>query len=139
MQNNNNIANMDGKIITFKGYWTTSDVIMNPKALFIYGDNNIGKGKGGQAIIRDLPNTFGIPTKKYPSNNSNAYYTDAEIIENIRRIRSAINSIVYLSSRYEYVVLPENGFGTGLADLPRKAPGTYKYLVSAVEQMKKLI
>lgn len=51
----------------FEGYWTVNDARSNKNSLFVYGDNDIKKGKKGQAIIRDEPNAIGIPTKKYPS------------------------------------------------------------------------
>lgn len=127
------------KIVIFKGYWSVEDVKRYPHALFVYGDNNVHKGRGGQAIIRDLPNTIGIPTKKYPSNHSNSFYSDNEYNNNISKINNAINLIILRSESYKYVVLPENGFGTGLAQLPIKAPKTYKYLLKAIEKLNKQI
>jgi hypothetical protein len=127
------------KIIIFKGYWTINDVKRYPHALFVYGDNNAKIGKGGQAIIRDLSNTIGIPTKKYPSNRYESFYTDSEYQDNINHISNAINNIITLSKHYKYVVLPEDGFGTGFADLPNKAPKTYAFLVNAVNKLKKKI
>ena len=127
------------KIVIFKGYWTISDVKKNSNALFVYGDNDVHIGKGGQAIIRDLPNTIGIPTKKYPSNKPSSFYTDSEYISNIVRITDAINKIIDRSIKYKYVVLPEDGFGTGLAQLPTKAPRTFAFLVNAIEDLKKII
>lgn len=64
---------MPSKIIIFDGFWTIDDVKRYPHALFVYGDNNVQRGLGGQAIIRNLPNTVGIPTKNYPSNHPDAF------------------------------------------------------------------
>jgi len=125
--------------LIFNGYWTISDVKNHPNWLFVFGDNNVGKGKGGQAIIRDLSNTIGIPTKKFPSNHSSSFYTDYNYDDNTKRISVAINKIINLSKHYDQVVLPEDGFGTGLAKLPSKAPKTYDFLINSIEQMKKLI
>ena len=127
------------KIIIFKGYWSIDDVNNYPHALFVYGDNNVHKGEGGQAIIRNLPNIIGIPTKKYPSNHPDAFYSDIDYVANIRNIDNAINSIILRSKSYKYVVLPEDGFGTGLARLPTKAPKTYNYLLESIDRLKKLI
>lgn len=127
------------KIIIFKGYWSIEDVKKYPHALFVYGDNNIGQGRGGQAIIRDLPNTIGIPTKKYPSNHPNAFYNDNEYNDNTNRINNAIKTISEKSLNYKYVVFPEDGFGTGLAQLPTKAPKTNAFLVDKINQLKNLI
>jgi hypothetical protein len=49
-----------------------------PEKIFIYGDNLKAFGKGGQAIIRDEPNAFGIPTKRYPSWDDWAFFSDKE-------------------------------------------------------------
>ena len=124
------------KIIIFKGFWSKNDVEKHPDCLFVYGDNDAGIGKGGQAIIRDLSNTIGIPTKKYPSNHASSFYSDTEYDKNIAKIDYAIEKIIILSKKYKYVILPEDGFGTGLADLPKKAPKTFDYLVKAVDSLK---
>ena len=58
---------MAAKQSKFKGWWSKEDCNKNPKALFVFGDNDIEKGIGGQAVIRNCTNTIGIPTKKYPS------------------------------------------------------------------------
>lgn len=50
----------------------------NPEKVFTFGDNMKAFGKGGQAIIRDEPNAFGIPTKRYPSKDNWAYFSDKE-------------------------------------------------------------
>ena len=34
------------------------DCMENPTHIFVFGDNLIGKGKAGQAIIRDNPKLF---------------------------------------------------------------------------------
>ena len=128
-----------GKVIIFNGFWTITDVINNPQWLFVFGDNNIGKGKGGQAIIRDFPNTIGIPTKKYPSNHPLSFYSDNDYADNTKRIDMAINNIFERSKHYKNVVLPADGFGTGLAQLPTKAPKTYAYLVRQIDKLKRTI
>lgn len=130
---------MPSKIVIFKGYWSVADVKRYPHALFIFGDNNVGLSKGGQAIIRGLPNAIGIPTKKYPSDHPNSFYTDSEYSDNVKRITTAINKIIALAPSYKYVVLPEDGLGTGLAQLPTKAPKTYAFLLSAIEKLKSII
>ena len=131
--------NTKSKIRIFQGFWTVADVENDREALFVFGDNNIGKGKGGQAIIRDLPNAIGIPTKKFPSNHQSSFYSDTDFDDNVARITKAINNIIKESVAYEYVVLPADGFGTGLAKLPSKAPKTYAYLVKAVDELKTII
>jgi len=104
----------------------------NPNKLFIFGDNLLGYGKGGQAIIRDEKNAYGIPTKKSPNMSEASFFTDEEFEDNKKILFQIINDIPI--SDYEYVVLPEDGLGTGLAMLPTKAPKTFIYLYSKLTE-----
>ncbi len=124
------------QIKIFKGFWTPQIVRSQPERLFIFGDNDIRKGKRGQAIIRDEPNSIGIPTKKYPSLRAFAFYTDLELEQNKKKIQKAINLIKIESKKYKFLVLPEAGLGTGLAQLPKKAPLTYQFLLNSLEDLK---
>ena len=121
-------------------FWTIKDVRKNNKYLYVFGDNDVKRGKGGQAIIRYEPNTIGIPTKKYPSYNKNAYYYDIEYEENIKKINEALFNVVseFITGKYEKLVLPKDGFGTGLAKLPDNAPKTHKYIKSKIKALIKL-
>jgi len=76
----------------FGRYWTVKDVKNHKDYLFIFGDNDIKRGRGGQAIIRDEPNALGIPTKKYPTRKENAYYTDEEFEENKKKVNLSITN-----------------------------------------------
>lgn len=102
----------------------------HPEALFVFGDNLMRKGKGGQAIIRDEPNAFGIATKVSPSNDDAAFFRDtckrceSVMLEDIERLKRII-----ASRRYEYVVLPAAGIGTGRARLPERAPKLFSHIV----------
>ena len=97
----------------------------NPKCLFIFGCNLLKVGLGGQAIIRKCPNAYGIPTKKLPSQLANSYFSDSDYEENIEHIKKAIDEI---PTNYKAIIFPTDGLGTGLADLPNKAPKTYAFL-----------
>lgn len=116
------------KIEIFNGFWTVDDVKNNPKKLFVFGDNNARIGKGGQAIIRDLPNSIGLRTKKGPSNKPAAFYNDSEYEHNINLIREDILKIKYVSKDYQSIVLSDGGYGTGLSDLERVSPQTFETL-----------
>jgi len=50
----------------------------NPNHIFVFGDNTVRKGKGGAAILRDEPNTYGFITKKIPTHGKDAYYKPNE-------------------------------------------------------------
>jgi len=127
--NKNNKINKT-KILKYVGYWTVNVVMNNPRYLFIYGDNEIHQGRGGQAIIRDCPNTFGIPTKKYPNNNPASFWTDREYHRNCAILNNYFGLLckTIKEKRYDAIIIPENGLGTGLSQLPELAPKTHRYL-----------
>ncbi len=120
------------KIEIFNGYWSIDDVKSNPEKIFIYGDNNARVGKGGQAIIRDLPNTIGIRTKKGPNNKPVAFYNDSEFETNCKNILEDAVKIRSLLLSGKIIVFAKDGYGTGLARLKDLAPKTYQFLVDVL-------
>jgi hypothetical protein len=123
------------KILIIKRY-TLKLVRENRNIYFVFGDNLIGKGKGGQAIIRDEFNTIGVPTKKLPSSFIKSYFTDDELKENKEVIDYAFKIITEKLKEGFYIALPEDGLGTGLSKLPEKAPLTYIYLEKKLDKLK---
>lgn len=112
----------------FKGNWTIKDVIKHSNKIFIYGDNNLMYGKGGQAVIRDLSNTLGIRTKKAPNNLKESFYTDLDYEDNITKIKKDIKVIKNQMDKGKIIVFSSGGYGTGLAKLYKTAPKTFEYL-----------
>lgn len=53
----------------------------NPDCVFVFGDNLERRGKGGAAILRNEPNTYGFITKKRPRNIDSAFYHPEEYEE----------------------------------------------------------
>lgn len=103
----------------------------NPDALVVFGDNLAGWGKGGQAVIRDEPNAVGIPTKKAPRMRENAFLSDADLYA-VRAEAAPI--FARLRAHLEAggtVIWPTNGIGTGLAELPARAPRIWAMLERA--------
>jgi hypothetical protein len=121
------------KIEIFEGFWTEETVRQNPDKIFIFGDNDLRVGKGGQAIIRDLPNTFGIRTKKKPNLHPLSFYNDHEYLDNCQKIRQDVIKITELVEGGKTIVLSSGGYGTGLSKLPEVAPKTFEYLNSLLK------
>lgn len=131
-------------MIIIKQKWIKrEDLQANPNVIYLFGDNELRIGFGGQAKeMRGEPNAVGIVTKKSPT----AFMSDDELILNKQKIDSDFNTIkiklAKLNSFWDsvkgrvVVVIPADGLGTGLADLPNKAPKTYKYLCEKLEQLK---
>ncbi len=125
---------MSKKVVVLS-YYDYRIVRKYPKWLFLFGDNDQKTGTGGQACIRHESNTAGIPTKKRPSNLKLSFYTDEEFKDNDDKIFNAIEHIKYIMVDYDAIVFPANGFGTGLADLPTKAPKTFQILKQHVKNL----
>src|SRR5690606_15554983 len=60
------------------------------------------------------------------------FYIDEEYEKSCEKIQKAIINIIDKSEKYDELVFPENGFGTGLALLPEKAPKTFDYLNAVI-------
>lgn len=107
---------------------TRKYVRANRDKLFVFGDNLERRDFGGQAAeMRGEPNALGIPTKKRPSYNSGAFFTDAEFEQNKAAIDAAFAKILASVSDSIRVVIPSDGLGTGRAQLDRRAPRTFAY------------
>lgn len=112
-------------IVTDKPYHPT-DIFMDTKSLYIFGDNLERIGRGGQACIRPCPNALGIATKKSP----NEFMHDEEFQKNqmsidvdIMNIMKAVENVGYTS-----ITFPKSGFGWGRADIQNQCPRTALYL-----------
>ena len=109
-------------------WYTVEQCRQNPHKLFVYGDNMIRRGKGGQAIIRDEPNTHGIATKRLPSSTTDSFFSDKPDEASI-----ILNDVLDMLSRFEYehyttIVLPAAGLGTGLSEMPKRSPQLFEWL-----------
>lgn len=92
----------------------------NPNAFIVFGDNLICKGKAGEAIIRDEINAFGVPTKRLPSMDSHAFFSDKE-----DEYLAVKNKLIFLWTAHtsgKNIILPESQIGTGLAKLNIYSP-----------------
>ena len=68
---------------------------------------------------------MGIATKISPSMDNAAFMSDKDLVSNKQIIDGDIAKI---KATGKVVVMPKDGFGTGLAKLKEKAPQTYAYL-----------
>jgi len=112
---------------------TRAMVQAEPDTIFLFGDNLLGKGFGGQAKeMRGEPNAIGIPTKRAPSMQSNAFFSDATYEENVKAIDAAFAKIPPNTK----IAVPTAGLGTGLAQLDTRAPKTFAYLQSKLAALQ---
>lgn len=109
---------------------TVSRCNKNPNKIFVFSDNLIGKGKKGQAVIRDCPNAFGIPTKRFPSNKSGSFFTGSK--SDSDAVMKSLIKLRNLSYNGKTIVFPKNGVGTGLANMEYYAPLLYFKMITFI-------
>jgi predicted kinase len=117
-----------------------TEVKENPNTLYLFGDNDVRKGYGGQAKeMRGEPNTIGISTKKLPARTEEAYKTDKDLDINKKIITADINKAIteWNTGKYNRLVIPQ--MGVGLAELPTRAPKTYEFLQQELTRLENSI
>lgn len=122
------------KICIHCEHWTVKYCLGTPDRLYVFSDNDIKTGLGGQAIIRECKNSIGIPTKKLPAYHGLAFYNDKDFKSSCEKIQKAIVEIIIKSAKYKEIVFPVGGFGTERAKLKEKAPKTFKYLNTVIDE-----
>ena len=115
---------------------TREYIQQNKDKVFVFGDNDLRKGFGGQAKeARGEENAIGIRTKKAPCNNPGCFYTDEEYEENIKKIDEDVEEIKKaIAEGKDVVFFPK--IGEGFAKLKEKAPKTYEYLQKKLNEIK---
>ena len=111
------------KYITQKDWFSVKQCNDNPDNLYVFGDNTLRIGKGGQAQIRDCENSFGICTKRTPSTDDDAYFRDTLsdwefIVEDLKKLKE-------VEKKYKSIIFPADGLGTGLSEMPNRCPKLY--------------
>ena len=115
--------------VEYQKFIRREDLRENPDKIFLFGDNTIHVGYGGQAgEMRDEPNAIGIPTLKEPG----VFFNDNEFETNMRLIDEAFKQI----PPDKTVIIPSDGLGTGIARLDRVAPRTFEYLIKKIKELE---
>ena len=114
---------------------TLEEIQSKRKEFFCFGDNVQRWGMGGMArICRGEPNIIGIVTKWAPDRAPNSYFDDATILAQVSLIEEDLIRVALLSIQ-EAVHYPI-GIGSGLAEMPTRAPLTWAYLQTRINQIK---
>jgi hypothetical protein len=133
---------MTGNIIRAPYRITRREIRQNRETTFyVFGDNMLRKGLGGQAReMRNEPNAIGIPTKYFPAmEDQRAFFTDAAMDDH--DVMSDIDDAIYridrlLDEGYD-VVIPLAGVGTGLSELPLRAPRLFNYITQKLQFLER--
>lgn len=90
---------------------------------FVFGDNLVRRGKGGQAReCRNEPNAIGIVTKGLPYWDEKAFLRDADLHIWRKANSAAFTKIEQELADDKTVFFPLGGLGTGRAELQIRAP-----------------
>lgn len=125
---------LDIKVEIQKDWFSVVQATQNPNKLYVFGDNMQRIGRGGQAMIRGVPNAMGIATKCSPAMTTNAFFSDKP--EQGKVILQDINAIVQVlqdkSLGFDTLVLPGNGLGTGLSQMPTRSPQLFDWMNATI-------
>ena len=105
--------------------YTPSLLRTNATKIFVFGDNLVRHGKGGQAVIRLEPNVFGVVTKRYPDFKDSSFFSDKP--EEWFAVEDDLKKLFMLSLT-NTIVFPSGGLGTGLSQLKERSPKIWKKL-----------
>lgn len=118
-------------LLSYQGHLTRELCQQHPLAIFLFGDNRARHGFAGQAGIRNEPNTFGVPTKRIPANAPADFFDGDNAADQLAVVTSLL--MVKAMARSMDVIVPvmdcgHTSLGTGLSQLPIKAPGLYNLI-----------
>lgn len=110
------------------------DLQANPNLLYVFGDNEIRQGLGGQAReMRGEPNACGVATLHAPGQ----FWIEADTPRQCRVIDADLARVVRkLGHEDGTVIWPLEGIGTGLAMLEESAPSTMRHLRARIDQLR---
>jgi hypothetical protein len=110
-----------------------------PDALFVFGDNMARFGFGGQAnACRGQPNAVGVPTKWKPSMWNESFFKDEDFQKVKPSIDEAFGKLEEHLRDGGVVILPSGGIGTGLAELPKRAPAIHLYIMERIDRLREI-
>lgn len=117
---------------------TRADLRANPDTLYAFGDNMARRGMGGQAReMRGEPNAVGVPTKWEPTMHAGAFFDDKDTLA-YEAIEGEFDRLAWHLRAGNTVAIPADGLGTGLADLPRRAPRIHAYIEGRIRQLQEI-
>lgn len=112
------------------------DLRNNPDAVYLFGDNVRRKGMGGQAAaMRGEPNAIGIATKWAPDNRETSFFSDDDLERISPIITEDFLKAFNARSRGLLIVIPADGLGTGLSQLPERAPTVNQLVVDFLDAL----
>lgn len=121
------------------------DLKANPHLLYIFGDNLERTGYGGQAKeMRGEPNAFGIATKRKAAHGADdCYFFDGQndaklkVSGDFLRLGAIISMAMQSPTpKFNGIVVPLDGIGTGLALLNKNAPKLLQLIERRIDALE---
>lgn len=129
---------MKGSVIRQK-WISRKDLVSNRGTLYVFGDNMDRVGLGGQAgAMRGEPNAVGVPTKWSPGMSNKDFFRDSDISVIRSVLDREFDKLRVHLQKGGNVVIPEDGLGTGLSELPIRAPAILNYIEQKIHELVEL-
>lgn len=115
-----------------------ADLKANPQNLYVFGDNESRRGMGGQAAqCRGEPNAVGVATKRTPAMADSDMWSDLDFARCAGIIDKDMAPLFEHVRKGGTVVFPKAGIGTGLSQLPQRAPALMEHIRTRVRELVK--
>lgn len=125
--------------LIFQDRITRKDLQSCPSVLWAFGDNEARAGRGGQAKeCRGEPNAVGVATKRSPSQAESAFWSDDDFVRCAMVIDTDMAPLFDHIRQGGTVVFPKAGIGTGLSELPARAPRLMEHIRARVRELQRL-
>ena len=123
----------------FEKHITRQMLKNSPDTLFVFGDNMLEQGLGGQAKeMRGESNAVGIPTKYAPGMREADFFINDDLKKAKPVIDERFTRLKQHAEKGGDIVWPEDGIGTGLAELEKRAPKIWAYIEDQFIELDKL-
>ena len=100
-------------VLPVNGIVTKEYLDNNSNVIFVFGDNTIGIGYGGAAVLRDHVQSYGLITKVYPDNADSSYYTVKEYKPIFEREMTLLKQFIQQNKNKLFLI---SKLGAGLAN-----------------------
>jgi len=122
-----------------KGFWTRDQVARDTDSVYVFGDNSEDAiscyvPSSTQAVIRSLPNTLGISTKRNRRWEHRSFFSDEDYELFMSYLETKIDILKFKLYEGKTIVFPQDGLGTGKAMLKEKAPLCWEYLCKRLKE-----
>lgn len=125
--------------VVFQDRIERADLRAHPDVLYVFGDNEARRGMGGQAReCRGEPNAVGVATKCAPNMGEQAMWSDSDFERCAALIDADMAPLFEHAAGGGTVVFPSAGIGTGLSQLPERAPRLMNHIRQRVRELQQV-